>query len=121
MHLLTPLLSVWLFFGSSNTTPAPQTFQGEISDTQCVFNVHSHDSSHSDMIKTNVMGSTPEECARTCVRRSGKFVLLDRKHSKVYRVAPQEEAAKFAGKEVVIRGTYDKDTDLLQATEIKVR
>jgi len=121
MHSFTHVLVVLLFFGVSST-PSAQTFQGEISDSQCALNVHSRDSSHKDMIETNIMGSTSEECARTCVRRNGgKFVLLDKVHGRVYRVDPQTNAEKFAGKEVVVRGTYDKDADLLRAVEIKTR
>ena len=119
MNCYAHLLVVSLLFASSNTPP-PQTFQGEISDTQCAFNVHSSTNSQDEMIRTHTMGGTPEECALACVRRNGgKYVLIDRAHSKMYRLDPQKEAEKFAGKEVVVRGTYDKDADILHAIEIK--
>jgi hypothetical protein len=109
------------FAGSNN--PAPQVFTGEISDTQCVFNVHSHNSSHDDMIKSHTMGDTAEECARTCIKRGGKYVLIDLANKKIYPLASQSLALaeKFAGQEVRIRGVYDKDANLLSVAEIKAR
>ena len=58
---------------------------GEVSDSQCAFNVHSSGNSHDDVIKTGVLGHTPEECTRSCVRLGGKYVLVDSVHKKLYR------------------------------------
>jgi hypothetical protein len=117
MSLFTAVLLALLFLGDAGD---PQIFSGEISDSQCAFNVHSHNSSHDDMIKTKTMGSTPEECAKTCVRQSGgKFVLIDPVKKKIYRLSPQADARDFGGKKVRIRGVYDKDEDLLRIGEIK--
>jgi hypothetical protein len=117
MSLFSAVLLALLFLGE---TSDPQIFSGEVSDSQCAFNVHSHNSSHDDMIKTNTMGSTPEECALTCVRhRGGKYVLIDTAKKKIYRLSPQTGAGDFAGKKVRIRGAYDKVEDVLKISEIK--
>src|SRR5437899_1226775 len=121
MSLFSTALAVFLmlFLGQPG---GPQVFSGEISDSQCAFNVHSHDGSHDDMIKTKTMGDTPEECALTCVKhRGGKFVLIDASKKKIYRLDPQSAVADFAGKKVRVRGTYEKDGDILRVIEVKLQ
>lgn len=78
---------------------------GEISDSQCAFNVHSNGSSHADVIKTNVLGHTPEECTRNCVRLGGKYVLVDIAHKKVYHLSNPGLAEPFAAKKVRVKAT----------------
>src|SRR5262250_3385199 len=121
MSLFSAALAVFLmlFLGSAS---GPQVFSGEISDSQCAFNVHSHDSSHDDMIKTKTMGDTPEECALTCVKhRGGRYVLIDAAKKKIYRLDPQSAVGDFAGKKVRVRGTYDKEADVLKVIEVKAQ
>ena len=106
MRLFSAALVAVLWFAGSG----PQVFEGEISDSQCAFNVHSRNGSHDEMIKTNTMGRTPEECTLTCVRyRSGKYVLMDPAKKKIYRLEPQDGLEKFAGKKVLVRGSADKN------------
>ena len=78
---------------------------GEISDSQCAFNVHSNGSSHDDVIKTNVLGHTPGECTRSCVRHGGKYVLVDSVHKKVYQLSNPGLAEPFAAKKVRVKAT----------------
>jgi hypothetical protein len=115
---IVALMAAWFLSGSK---PTPALFLGEISDSQCAFNVHSRHSNHEEMIKTNTMGNTPEECVRTCVRRDGRYVLVDVVNKKIYQLDNQTEAGKFAGKGVRIDGIYDKAADLLRVAEIKLR
>jgi hypothetical protein len=82
---------------------------GEISDSQCVFNVHSNASSHDDAIKSKVLGSTPQECTRHCVRIGGKYALVDAAHAQAYHLANPKVAEPFAGKRVRIKGTLGAD------------
>jgi hypothetical protein len=118
MKLFSAIWMAVLLFGAGSSSP--QVFEGEVTDSQCAFNVHSHNSSHEDMIRTNTMGSTPEECALTCVRhRNGKYVLIDPTKKKILRLEPQSSAGEFAGRKVRVRGLYDKETDLLKIVEIK--
>lgn len=80
---------------------------GEISDTQCVFNIHSIDGTHTAMIKTDALGRNAEECTRRCVLMGGKYVLADTVNNKLYRLANPEHAVSFAGKRVRVRGVVD--------------
>jgi hypothetical protein len=93
---------------------------GEISDSQCAFNVHSSGSSHDDVIKSNVLGHTPAECTRNCVRLGGKYVLVDTVHKKVYDLANSNMAEPFAANKVRIKGAQDAN-DVLTIISIDVR
>lgn len=85
----------------------PQTFHGEISDSACAMNVHSTSGSHAEMLKDKTTGSTPADCVRFCVKNMGsKYVLVTNK--KVYHLADDKMAERFAGERVVVRGTLDK-------------
>ena len=91
---------------------------GEISDSQCAFNVHSNGSSHDDVIKTNVLGHTPEECTRSCVGLGGKYVLVDIVHKKVYHLANPALAEPFAAKKVRVKATLGEG-DILSIVSIE--
>ena len=93
---------------------------GEISDSQCAFNVHSSGSSHDDALKSDVLGHTPEECARNCVRMGGKYVLVDQVHKKVYHLANPERVQPFAAKKVRVKATLS-DSGILSITSIDPR
>jgi hypothetical protein len=87
-------------FGSSN-----KSFEGEISDSQCGFNVHSLKRSHEEMIKTGYMGKNAEECAQSCVRgRGGEFVFVTSDKKNAYKVDSQEAVGIYAGRNVRIQG-----------------
>jgi hypothetical protein len=103
------LLSLFIVLISSlfaATDPAI-VVMGEISDSQCVFSVHSSDGTHAAMIKTATLGRSSEECARTCVRMGGKYVLVDPVRNKIYSLANPERAADFAAKQVRVVGVSD--------------
>jgi hypothetical protein len=80
---------------------------GEISDSQCAFNIHSSDGTHAAMIKTHTLGRNAEECTRTCVQMGGKYMLVDTVNNKLYHLANPERAADFAAKAVRVRGVLD--------------
>ena len=80
---------------------------GEISDSQCAFSIHSSDGTHAAMIRTDTLGRSPEECARTCVRMGGKYVLVDTGRNKMYHLANPERAADFVAKRVRVVGFTD--------------
>lgn len=82
---------------------------GEISDSQCAFNVHSNGSSHTDIIKSGTVGKTARQCTQTCVRTGGKYVLIDTVNRKIYHLANPEKVADFAAAEVRVRGSVDQD------------
>jgi hypothetical protein len=93
--------------------------QGIITDSQCAFNVHSHNGSHDDMIKTRFGGSSPKECTQRCVKEmGGSYVLAVADH--IYRLDSQSQAAKFAGEKVKVTGTLvDAKTNTLHVRSIE--
>lgn len=93
---------------------------GEISDSQCAFNVHSNGSSHDDALKTNILGRTAEDCTRSCVRLGGQFVLIDSVHKKVYHLANPSLAEPFAAKKVRVKGTLNNG-DIFTISTIVLR
>ena len=91
---------------------------GEVSDSQCAFNVHSSGNSHDDVIKTGILGHTPEECTRSCVRLGGKYVLVDTVHKKVYHLANPALLEAFAAKKVRVKAMLEGN-NLLSITSVE--
>jgi hypothetical protein len=82
-----------------------KVFEGEISDSQCGFNVHSLGRSHEEMMKKGTMGKTPAECAAKCVgNMGGLFVFVSTNRKIAYKVEPQDLVKEFAGQKVRIQG-----------------
>src|SRR5579864_6820531 len=80
-------------------------FQGEISDSQCGFNVHSLKRSHEEMLKTGYMGKNAQECTENCVRgRGGEFVFVPNDKKNAYKVNSQDIVKPYAGQKVRIQG-----------------
>jgi len=97
----------------------PATFRGEISDSQCAFNVHSLTKSHEEMLKTKsgAMGSTSSSCSLYCIQHmGGKFVLASKNH--VYHLDNQQLPRGFVGEKVKLRGILDPKTDIIQVVSI---
>ena len=97
----------------------PATFHGEISDSQCAFNVHSLTKSHAEMLKSKsgAMGSTRSSCSLYCIQHmGGKFVLASKDN--VYHLDNQELPSGFAGEKVKLRGILDPKTDIIQVLRI---
>jgi hypothetical protein len=97
----------------------PATFHGEVSDSQCAFNIHSLTKSHEEMLKTKsgVMGSTSSSCSLYCIRQlGGKFVLASKDH--VYHLDNQQLPRGFVGEKVKVRGILDPKTDTIQVVSI---
>jgi hypothetical protein len=95
-----------------------QAFTGEVSDTQCAFNIHSHNSSHNEMLQGGTMGDTPEDCVRACFNRGGGYALVDTANQKVYHLDNSTEVGRFAGRKDHIRAVYDRKANLLHVVEI---
>src|SRR5690349_222733 len=98
------LLAASYSFSKDNDT---LTVHGEITDSQCAFNVHSDARSHEWMIKKGVEGAND---ARSCTIHyakdlGGKYVLVSKEE--VYRLDDQVNAEKFAGMKVKAVGTLD--------------
>ena len=96
----------------------PQTFRGEIGDTQCALNVHSMTRSHAEMLKSKKMGGTPGACASYCVQYLGGDFVLSSKND-VYRLDNQEKVRLFAGQKVKITGTLESKTKTIHIVGVE--
>jgi hypothetical protein len=97
----------------------PTTFRGEVSDSQCAFNVHSLTKSHEEMLKSKsgAAGGTPTSCALYCVQHmGGKFVLVSKQH--VYHLDNQDLPLNFVGQQVKLHGVLDPKTDVIHVVSI---
>jgi hypothetical protein len=90
-----------------------QTFSGEITDHQCA-----KMGSHQAMMKSMNM-RTPKDCAFSCVKTGGKFVLYNAATKTVYQLDDQTKPEQFAAEKVVVIGALNKDTGTIHVTDIK--
>jgi hypothetical protein len=82
-----------------------QTFSGEIMDDLCA-----KDKTHDGMMdQMKSMGRDPAVCTKKCVELGAHYVLYDRKKDVVYKIDDPEKAEPFAGKQVRITGTVQKN------------
>ncbi|MGC1484360.1 MAG: DUF5818 domain-containing protein [Candidatus Acidiferrum sp.] len=112
------ILMALILSASSAPGADDKTYDGEISDSQCAFGVHSLHRSHEEMIAMGHAGSTPEECTRYCVHNRGGRYVLETKHD-VFKLDNQELAEKYAGQRVKLIGTLDSKTNLIQVKKIE--
>ncbi|HZH82257.1 MAG TPA: hypothetical protein VFD87_03875 [Phototrophicaceae bacterium] len=94
-----------------------QVFKGEISDSQCSFNVHSTTHSHAEMLKTNTMGNTPADCVRMCVDNLGGVYVLQTK-DKIYKLDKQNLAEKYPAQVVKVTGMLNTKGDTIAVQSI---
>ncbi|HXU20087.1 MAG TPA: hypothetical protein VN788_05845 [Verrucomicrobiae bacterium] len=83
-----------------------EVFKGEISDSQCAFNVHSTTHSHDEMLKTRTMGNNPADCVHMCVDNLGRVYVL-RTKDKVYKLDKQNLAGKYPAQAVKVTGVVN--------------
>jgi hypothetical protein len=109
--VLLPVIAVVLS-GFSLAAPKDKAFKGEIMDSQCAMN-----GSHAEMLKKEGMGDKdPNDpmakamCTKNCVKMGGKYVLYDSASKKVYQLDDQTKPEQFAGQNVKVTGTLEKDT-----------
>jgi hypothetical protein len=96
----------------------PQTFHGEVGDTQCALNVHSLTRSHKEMLESKNMGGTRGACASYCVQYLGGDFVLSSKNE-VYRLDNQDKVRLFAGQKVNVIGTLDLKSKTIHVVDIK--
>ena len=117
--VLGVLVCFALSLSVSTEAQQPATFHGEISDSQCAFNIHSLTRSHEEMLKSKsgLMGSTRSSCSLYCIQHmGGKFVLASKNH--VYHLDNQELPRSFVGEKVKLGGILDPKTDTIQVVSI---
>jgi hypothetical protein len=95
-----------------------RTFSGEISDSQCAFNIHSLTRSHQEMLKSKSMGGNAKECADYCVKYLGGVLVLASKQD-VYRLSNPERVVEFTGRQVKITGTLQGKTKTIHVETIE--
>jgi hypothetical protein len=101
----TILFALSVSVAATIVTPAQQVWTGFVTDTHCGTNCQ---------VTKNM---TPDlECIRECVRKGSKYGLWV--GNRVYALDPQNGAAKFAAKNVRVRGTLDGDTIHAASMEI---
>jgi type 1 fimbria pilin len=105
-------LTAILLSSPSFAAPKGKTFKGEIMDSQCAMNA-----SHAEMLKKEGMGDKDAKdpmvkkmCTDNCVKMGGKYVLYDVASQKVYQLDDQTKPQPFAGQNVKVTGTLEKDT-----------
>ncbi len=94
-----------------------EVFKGEISDSQCAFNVHSATHSHAEMLKTHTMGNTPADCVRMCVDNLGGVYVLQSK-DKVYKLDKQNLAEKYPAQAVKVMGVFNPKDNTIAVQSI---
>ena len=117
--IATAVLVLAVSVGACAQDDAARTYRGQISDSQCAFNIHSLTQSHEEMLKSKsgAAGSNPTSCARYCVEHlGGKFVLVARGH--VYHLDNQELMHSFVGQKVKVRGVLDANSDAIHVLDI---
>ena len=94
-----------------------EVFKGEISDSQCAYNVHSTTHSHAEMLKTHTMGNSPADCVRMCVEKLGGIYVLQTK-DKVYKLDKQNLAEKYPAQAVKVIGVLNQKGDTIAVESI---
>lgn len=81
---------IFLIPAVSIACAADRTWKGWITDSRC-----------------GASGAHPgdAECAKSCVKRGTKFVLVDDYNKNVYLLNPQDKVEPHAGEHVLVKGT----------------
>lgn len=106
-------------FAANAADQEPATFKGELSDSQCAFNVHSLTKSHEEMLKSKsgAAGHNAATCSIYCITQlGGKFVLTSKGH--VYHLDNQDLPRRFIGQKVKLRGTLDAKGESIHVVSI---
>lgn len=124
MKRYAAVIIVWFALaGLGWAAPKPKAFRGQIFDSQCA-----KMGSHEMMVKKYMgekmatMANTLKVramCTRKCVSMGGKYVLYDLKTKQTFQLANQTLPEKFAGENVIVRGTYDAATKTIDEASIK--
>jgi hypothetical protein len=113
------LVALLWAFAANAADQEPATFKGELSDSQCAFNVHSLTKSHEEMLKSKsgAAGHNAATCSIYCITQlGGKFVLTSKGH--VYHLDNQDLPRRFIGQKVKLRGTLDAKGESIHVVSI---
>jgi hypothetical protein len=90
---------------------APQTYKGEILDSQCAAL-----GGHQIMAQK---GESEKDCTNRCVNMGGRYTLLDPATKTAYQLDDAKKAAAFAGAKVTVTGTLNASTKTIKVASIK--
>ena len=90
---------------------APQTFKGEIIDSQCAAL-----GGHQVMAQKS---ESPKDCTNRCVAMGGKYTLYDPATKTAYQLDDQKKPAMFAGAKVSVTGTMVPGSKTIHIASIK--
>jgi len=90
---------------------APQTYKGEIMDSQCAAL-----GGHQVMAK---QGESAKDCTNRCVGMGGRYTLYDPATKTAYQLDDAKKAATFAGSKVAVTGTLNATTKTIHVASIK--
>jgi len=104
---MKPVILSLIFIAAFVSFQNAQRFTGVITDDMCPAGDHSR----------MRMGANDTECTIACNASHGAaYVLYDGKNA--YALSDQKTPEKFAGKKVVVTGTLDPQTRLIQVRSI---
>lgn len=104
-HILV-VSAVFLLAGASSFSAAAdkktETWRGYVTDTWCGL----HRATEAPTL----------ECTNLCLRNRGaKYALYDVVNNKLYVLSPQEQAARYAAKMVIVTGTLGESAQMVTA------
>ncbi len=102
----TTLLTMGLVLGAALATAENKQWKGEITDEMCG-------------AEHMMEGMSPKECADECVRMGSKYALYVPADKKLYGLDRQDEAKKFSGETVVVRGELSDDGKTIRVASIR--
>jgi hypothetical protein len=100
-----------LFLSLSIFAQTPQTYKGEIIDSQCAAL-----GGHQVMAKP---GESEKDCTNRCVGMGGRYTLYDPATKTAYQLDDAKKAATFAGAKVTVTGTLNATTKTIHVASIK--
>ena len=112
--IATGILGVLLITGLASAKTKYQTWNGEITDSECA-----KAGSHTEMMKKHG-AKDANDCSDKCVKEGAKYVLLDPSTKKIYQLDDQLNSYEFAGYKVAVTGTLDSASNTIHVHDIEV-
>lgn len=106
-------LLAFAVLAQSGAQKPPDTYNGEIFDTQCA-----QQASHEEMENTRQLPKDAKQCALFCVKNGSRLVLYDSGNRITYELDDQAKARPFAGQQVQITGSLDSFANTIHVSRI---